>query len=525
MNKTAPPHRLFAAPLVLLAALSALLGPVARSAADDIALADALEALTERTFSLAGADLGVHVREADAERTLFAHRADEPLIPASNLKLITTGAALITLGTDHTFETTIAVHGDDLVVIGSGDPGFGDPALLERSDPPLTVEDLLGSIVEAVRTAGVSDIDEIIVDDRVFDREAVHESWPRDQLNRWYCAEVAGLNFHTNCITFDVRPGDGPAGVAPLVSLVPDADWMPWTNRAETIARGRTTAWVARPRPENRFTVFGNVHRRAPALIDVALHDPALTFGRYLADRLSRVGVSVGGHTTPSRAVGRARLADETETFDGARPVAVVRTAMADALRRANVNSQNLYTEALLKAVGHAVTGEPGSWTNGGAVVRMIVSERLGPEHARSLRIADGAGLSRDNRIAAETMTAWLAEFLGDDRLGPALLDSMATPGEGTLRNRFRDDKLSAIVHAKSGTIRGVRCLSGVVTSPRTGRRILFSVLANGLDSTAAVRGAKRFHEQVVDTIDDWLLETETEVAGAGDGPGDAFGG
>ncbi|MEM7754750.1 MAG: D-alanyl-D-alanine carboxypeptidase/D-alanyl-D-alanine-endopeptidase, partial [Planctomycetota bacterium] len=355
-------------------------------------LGETLQVLTERSINLANATIGVHVKDLESGATLFANNESEPLLPASNLKLITTGAALTTFGPDHAFSTRFEIAGETLVIVGSGDPGLADPALLEASDPPMTVEDLLGSIVNAVRTAGVTELAEIVVDDRVFDRELVHPTWPKDQLNRWYCAEVSGVNFYTNCVTFDVRPGSGPAGIAPRVALLPDADWLEWDNRAETVTKGRTTAWVARPRPANRFSLRGDVHRRAPALIDVALHEPQLFAGRLLADRLARAGIAINGTTDPSQAIQAARLATKDETFDDAQPIAIVRTAMADALRRSNVNSQNMYTEALLKATGHAVTKEPGSWANGGAVTRMILAERLGPEHARSLRVADGSG-------------------------------------------------------------------------------------------------------------------------------------
>ncbi|MEM7756093.1 MAG: D-alanyl-D-alanine carboxypeptidase, partial [Planctomycetota bacterium] len=105
------------------------------------------------------------------------------------------------------------------------------------------------------------------------------------------------------------------------------------------------------------------------------------------------------------------------------------------------------------------------------------------------------------------------ASFMEDDQLARPFVDSLPTPGEGTLRNRFRNTQLDSIVRAKSGSIRGVRCLSGVVISPRTGRTVAFSILLNDVTSTAAIRAAKTYHEEVVDAIDDWLVETDTMFA------------
>ncbi len=518
------PHRPTRGLIPAALALLALLTP-ALAQPTEADLAETVEAIVTKNLALATASVGVHIRELDTGRSVYTHNADEPLIPASNLKLFTTGAALITLGQDHAFTTSFELDGRTLIIKGTGDPGLGDPALLEEAEPPLTIDDLLTQIVNALTTAGVVAIDEIVADDRVFDREYAHPTWPEDQLNRWYCAEVAGINLHTNCITFFVRPSPTGPGSAPIVDLAPAAPWIEWSNRGRTVSSGRTTSWVARPTPANRFTLFGDVHQRSSAAVDVAIHEPPLFAAQVLADRLARAGVAIAGTTDPSRTIRHARLVNATETFDNARPLVVVRTAMADALRRANVNSQNLYTEALIKASGHAVTGEPGSWATGASVVRMLVAERLGPEHARSLRVADGSGMSRDNRVAAHTVTAWLRSLLKDEETARPYLDSLPTPGEGTLRSRFRDQDLAAIVRAKSGSINGVRCLSGIVASPRTGRTYAFSVLVNDATNTQAIRAAKDLHEDIVAAIDDYLLESDTIRANAPTEDSPAYGG
>jgi D-alanyl-D-alanine carboxypeptidase/D-alanyl-D-alanine-endopeptidase (penicillin-binding protein 4) len=53
---------------------------------------------------------------------LYQHDSAEPLIPASNLKAITTSAALEKLGANFKFRTLLLLHGSDLVLIGDGDP-------------------------------------------------------------------------------------------------------------------------------------------------------------------------------------------------------------------------------------------------------------------------------------------------------------------------------------------------------------------------------------------------------------------
>ena len=53
-----------------------------------------------------------------------------PMVPASNMKVISTGAALALLGPDFRFSTRLLRDGDRLTVVGDGDPSFGDEAMV-----------------------------------------------------------------------------------------------------------------------------------------------------------------------------------------------------------------------------------------------------------------------------------------------------------------------------------------------------------------------------------------------------------
>merc|ERR1712185_855520 len=109
----------------------------------------------------------------------------------------------------------------------------------------------------------------------------------------------------------------------------------------------------------------------------------------------------------------------------------------------------------------------------------MLVVGRLGPKHAAGFRQADGSGMSRENRITAETTTAWLASFGKDPELGPLFIESLAHPQDaGTIKRRFDDLPGGVELACKTGYIRGVSCLSGLL-SVGPDRRYAFSILCN----------------------------------------------
>lgn len=504
------PHRRHAARSLIAAAFLACFGTALISV--PAASGQELDGEIDRLVSsakLGKAKAGISVLDIETGEVLAGYRAQEPMIPASNMKLLTSGAAVFTLGPDFVFRTEIDLAGDRLVLVGSGDPALADPEVLGKMQPPMTVDGMLGVLADAVRKQTAGPLSEVVVDDRVFDRERVHPTWPADQLNRWYCAEVSGLNFHTNVLYVFPRPSpDGPGRPAAF-SFQPEAPWLEIAVKARTVADGKNTAWLARDDDQNRFTMYGEVRFPAQVPVQVTLHDSGLFFGQVLADRLSRGGVAVGDGRG---AVNSARLVGE-ETFSNTRALAVVTTALPDILRRCNVDSHNLYAEALLKRVARDVTGEPGSWSSGESVVRMLLSQKLGPDFAAGTNVVDGSGMSRLNTVAPATFTRWLAALSKDRSVSDTFINSLATPGEGTLQSRFSGVRLSNQVRAKSGAINNVRCLSGYVIHPTTGRKVAFSVLVNDIEGES--RPAMKLAEDVVQVVDRWLSRRAGIEAGA----------
>ncbi|MBX3360338.1 MAG: D-alanyl-D-alanine carboxypeptidase/D-alanyl-D-alanine-endopeptidase [Phycisphaeraceae bacterium] len=471
--------------------------------------AQELNSRVERAVSsarLGNGKVGVSILDTGSGRRLASLNADTAMIPASNQKLISSGVALSVLGSDFVFKTELILSGQTLIVKGAGDPGLGDPKLLGQvAGDSITVDKLVAMLASAVQNAGVSSLEEIVIDDTIFDREFVHASWPVSQLNRWYCAEVAGLNFHTNVLSVYVRPTK--LGDAPLVRLQPHSPWMELQNNARTVATGENTTWIARPNTANRFTLYGDVRHPSQAPVDVTVHNVPIFFGRLLAQSLLDAGVRVGGivnASDASRAPVRTRAVDEPAPV-GARTIAVVTTQISDVLTRCNADSQNLYAEALLKRAGHHVTGDPGSWSNGAAVARMVMSERVGPDAAAGTVIADGSGMSRLNRVSADTMVRWLQAISQQSEIRETFLQSLATAGTGTLSRRFREYRPANALYAKSGAIDGVRCLSGYLVHGQTGRTVAFAVLCNDLTTGEASTNALKLHEQIVRIADEWL--------------------
>jgi D-alanyl-D-alanine carboxypeptidase/D-alanyl-D-alanine-endopeptidase (penicillin-binding protein 4) len=172
--------------------------------------------------------------------------------------------------------------------------------------------------------------------------------------------------------------------------------------------------------------------------------------GRLLAHELSQRGIAVGGGGTD--AIDTVSLIEPSMELVDSKTIAIITTPIADVLERTNTDSHNLYAEALLKRIGHEITSDPGSWKNGGAVLRMMLAEHLGPEVAENTVISDGSGMSRMNRVSAKTFVQWMRALSRSDHWD-AYAASMANPGDGTLRRRFDGGELSS--RPRAATSRG----------------------------------------------------------------------
>ncbi|MBM4113676.1 MAG: D-alanyl-D-alanine carboxypeptidase/D-alanyl-D-alanine-endopeptidase [Phycisphaerae bacterium] len=495
--------RRFAATLAVAASVS--LPALASPAEARVASADARESLRAEvprlidSTKLRKAKIAVSIRD-DSGAEIVSVAGAEPMIPASNMKLLTTGLALETLGPEFSFRTRLVRDGARLTVIGDGDPAFGDPEMLSdlsivdaegRERRGLSIEDLLRMWVTAVKGAGMTSVDELVVDDRIFEREFVHPLWPKDQLNERYCAEVCGLNFHLNRLHFWPKPV--PGAKADLSRIEPAVPFLEVRNRA-TSRLGKNdsnTIWFSRSVDRNDLTVSGNVKTAYEAPVPAVVHDMPSLFGEILANRLRGAGVPVA----------RVRLAASDEAPPSGTPIGpVFRTPLAAAVDRANTDSDNLYAESLLKRAAAAAADRPGSWTLGTQVLEKRLREALGDDSS-GFACSDGSGLSRGNRVTARGITKWIDRLMRQPGVTEVFLESLAVGGKsGTVRKRFREIAPdAATIRCKSGYINGVSTLSGVVEIGD--RRWSFSVLGNELTEASAVSKLRQLQEQVVRAI------------------------
>jgi D-alanyl-D-alanine carboxypeptidase/D-alanyl-D-alanine-endopeptidase (penicillin-binding protein 4) len=409
-----------------------------------------------------GVVFSIEIVEADTGNTVYEHSAKKSLIPASNMKIITTAAALRYLGADFEYKTKVGLYGDSLVIIGSGDPLLGD----EETDAKYSREKgwIFEDIAMKLKSDGITTIGDIIVDSGVFDNQCVHSSWPAAELNRSYACEVSGLNYNLNCIKLSAKNNGGRINIM----MEPQTSFVTLINKVKPISSGNSSLGTYRNSQPNKLTVHGECKNESGP-IEVAIEKPAAFFGYLLFEHLTEASIETKGQFIE-------KVLNDSNDF---KMIAEYKTTMIDCLERCHKDSLNLGAEALMKTI--AAAGNPdkkhGSWQKGSELIGEYLME-LGIE-ASKFNIDDGCGLSRQNKLSAEIITKVLLDVYNSENW-IAYRDSLAIGGvEGTssIADHFKDEKYRGKVLGKSGYIRGVKSLSGVCVT--TEGDYIFSIIAN----------------------------------------------
>ncbi|MCK4941208.1 D-alanyl-D-alanine carboxypeptidase/D-alanyl-D-alanine-endopeptidase [candidate division WOR-3 bacterium] len=388
------------------------------------------------------AHVGMIVLNLDEDSVIYANNYQKNMVPASNLKIVTSAAALTFLGSDFRFKTRLAIKGEvrrgelqgDLVVIGGGDPSFS----LEN----------LEAFVMTIREHDISRIDgNIILIDGYFTQERLPIGWAWHYLDARYAAEISAISMNRNVV--NVRIEATRLGAYADVSIEPLTAYVKLINTMIT-KPGDDSIIIFRPPDENTIYVDGGIGFNHTRNIEVAVKDPAMFVGQYLKERLSESNIEFSG-----RCIRGADLSIYDRGSDYIIVDSILSVSLSDIIREINTESVNLYAEAVLKTLGSHYLKE-GSFKAGVSIVKEFL-RRCGADTSL-VELYDGSGLSRYNLISPYNIMLVL-RYMYHSKLFDGFYELMAGPGEGTLENRF--NSISGVMRAKTGTLDAISCLSG----------------------------------------------------------------
>ena len=479
---------------------------------------------------------GVVVRDLQTGETLYTRDAERVLIPASNMKLLVSAAALHRLGADYRFRTRVWMRGT-LLPDGTlqGDlilQGLGDATLEMRG---------LETLAQQVRQAGVQRVQgHLLYDDSWLDAERYGFGWSSGDEPFGYQAQISALCAERNAIRLYAKPAT-QVGEPAQLRLEPATDYVELVNRTRTVERGAANTGVraTRTRARNQIIVEGtipmgseevfvgrysveNPSRYAAHLFRQALQTAGVVVERGIVPNLWKIedpllmvppasrGNQAAHSTVPlakrrePHAQQSVPLAKREEPAGGGQAEAPLPHAIPAVWKRGdtgvtllaehlspplrevvaliNKPSDNLITEITLKTLGKEVRGE-GTTAAGVQVLREFL-QSAGLEMG-AVHIVDGSGLSRINGVSAENFVR-LLEYMHRSPHAEVFRESLPVYGvDGTLRNRLRGTPVQGNGYAKTGSLNRVSSLSGYLRT-KSGRWLAFSIIMNAYNAPAS---------------------------------------
>ncbi|HEU5169676.1 MAG TPA: D-alanyl-D-alanine carboxypeptidase/D-alanyl-D-alanine-endopeptidase [Gemmatimonadales bacterium] len=380
---------------------------------------------------------------------LWGLNADRPLVPASTVKVFTTGFARSVLGGSARRPTRVVGAGAVEPASGewAGSWGLelnGDPSLERGPGEGPTLYELALQLA----SGGVRQLTgPLHVQSTEGPADAVYpEVWSRRHQGRLFAPPVGPLTLHENVVWVTVEPGR-KSGIRPLlVDASPDGILSLVTVRATTRA-GRRSRLSLQPRADGGWTLVGTIGTRARTRrITAVMRDPKSVLNVAWARALQRAGIQWDATQPGATPLGAAP-----------RVLAEVSSPPLDSLAsEINRRSLNYGAELLLQWAGGRERGAERL----AAHVREVTGGA-----GEGLRLVDGSGLSYDDRVAPATFVSYLATFpaMPAGRNFPQLL---AANGSGTLHRLSSGFPGEGVVRAKTGTLGHVASVVGYLGRP-----------------------------------------------------------
>ena len=482
-------------------ALPGITGPVAALLLAGCAARGALPPLAPQVAALAAeidsalavpafarASWGVAIQSLDNGQVLYRRDAERLFLPASNLKLLTAAAALLRLGPDFRYRTPVLARGTrradtlagDLVVVGRGDPALAVDAAT-GADPLAP----LRPWADSLRARGVRVVrGRVTGDATLFTDPPLGPGWAWDDLDADYAAPVGALQFDQSVAWIEATPG-AAAGQPVAATLLPPSTPLRLFDGATTAPADSAVqqlAWSRSPFGDS-VALSGRLSAgRAAARLPVSVPDPARYFVAGLKAVLADSGIAVLDQAWPPDSAADTLFTWQSPSLD---------SVLVLFLKP----SQNQIGETLLRTLGAQAKGV-GSMDSGRAVVREVLTGFGVPPDAYVL--ADGSGLSRYNYVTPDAVARVLEAMYRRPEFASFYAALPVAGVDGTLAGRLKGTRAAGNAHAKTGSLSGVRSLSGYVRTA-DGEMLSFVLLVNGF--TAPQRVVDAAQDQIVERL------------------------
>lgn len=409
--------------------------------------------------------IAVYIKDVNTGNVVYSLNENTPMPPASTLKIITSSAAVDTLGSDYKYKTSLYKStNNDLYLKLSGDP------LLVSGDLEKLIETAKGKNIEPKN---------FYIDDSIFDNVEWGEGWQWDDDLNPLMPKFSVYNINKNLLKLEVSPTVNNVSAKLTVKPFYPLTFM---NLVTTDSKNPTSVKVERNNniAPNMLNVSGVVSKLAN--ISIPVNNPKMNFNLRLEDAIRAKKLEYYSN------IKNAKLPEKNIYH-----VETIEHDLSLILPKILKNSDNLAAETIFKTAGAEYGNTQGNIDNSLKMLNAYFEKNS--LKADDIKIVDGSGVSKNNLMTAKFMGDFLMFRAGQENF-EEFRNSLTTSGEGTLKNRmlyFKDN-----LRAKTGTLADTSAISGYITS-RRGKIYAFDIMINDAKTSSADK--KNIEEQILRNI------------------------
>ena len=415
---------------------------------------------------------GILVKTLDNQSTLYDLNSQKYFIPASNVKLLTTAAALIKYGAKHQIKTPIYAQGLS--------PNLSVLTVVGKGDPTLTSEQL-ETLAKQLKSKGIKRINNLIVEDNTLDDQSINPTWEWEDIQFYYATAVNSLILNENAVILTLIPQK--IGEKLKLKWSDSIAAKQWQIDNQTRTDREDTPYnvsINRNFEKPLLTITGSLAiNYKPDIFGMTVVNPGKYFLNSLQFYLAKEGIEI----INSQVINSKSRIDDLDKI-----TEIKSKSLQNIITKANQESNNLYAESLLNLF------KDENSENGKIEQLKEILDNLGLD-TNLYYLKDGSGLSRHNLVTPETLVNLLT-LMTQKPEGNIYRNSLAVGSiNGTLKNRFKETIIEGKIQAKTGTLSGTSSLSGYITPPNY-TPLAFSIIVN--QSNLPASQLRQFIDEIV---------------------------
>ncbi len=418
------------------------------------------------------ATIGFCLMDVETGKILVEENAEKSLIPASTMKLITTGAGLALLGDTFRFKTELEYMGD----IKNGElhgrllfSGNGDPTIGSKRWNSTNIDTIFSKLYAPLKSLGIKKFKgDVMTHNPYYLDNNTPPDYNVGDIKYQYGAAPSSINIFDNVVNQNTEYGISPS------LLDPD---------------------------HGKFYFFIEDYK------DDKLDEENNKYPFNLIDSLAQIEYQENVFYRPDdvfstenifRMYAQSALVNSNILFTNEYPhntpfdkdkkniLSYYSPALFDITTKTNHSSVNLYAECILRAIGIQKYG-PSSLDSSIAVSKRFWKNEVGD--LQGLRMTDGSGLSRSNLCTPLLFCKMLTAYTKRDNFDSFYSTIPVAGKDGTVKNFAKGTAADGNAHIKSGSMSRVKCYAGYVTG-KNGKLYAVSVMFNNFEPDVTVTAA-----------------------------------